>query len=455
MAPGDDSENDDANAKASGLMEEVAALTHRLAALEERLQENPPKEPPGRQAKPRPSRKTVAWLTTGAALAMLAGVSVVYGQSAVDAFFISKNGDVSIGPPGGVFVSNNGNVAIGPSRAGYKLLVSTPDQKTVSAGEAAGLAVTTNEADHPFGLAIRLKGAPALADRSAVLQTTDVGQADGGRLLLQLYGGSVGIGTTPKADNKLEVNGKVSASALATLDQSVNIEGNGGRNLFSDEEKAGNLRVGGVSNTPGIYSDKGDVIVASASNNVWLRSKVAISTEADAKKRNQPETLYVDGGIKASGTVVGNIKTRVRVNDNPETTSAKPNWRYQMTLTGGNRDNRTRSIPRDVLIALCGPPDGCDVVLGRRLWSPNETTSWFNTFRFIYDKDTQRFRAGPPFNRDGSTNGQDQVEAGEAWGVLVISQIEHLKTIRTRATRARACSYGSRTADRNASASSR
>ena len=48
--PGDGGENDSVNAKASDLMEEVTALRRRLAALEERLQENPPKEPPGRQA---------------------------------------------------------------------------------------------------------------------------------------------------------------------------------------------------------------------------------------------------------------------------------------------------------------------------------------------------------------------------------------------------------------------
>ena len=98
--------------------------------------------------------------------------------------------------------------------SGYKLLVSTPEPKT-STSEAAGLAVTTNEADNPFGLGIRLKGAPALADRSAVLLTTDVNLGEGGRLVLQPTSGNVGIGTyTPNADNKLEVNGKIAAKSL-------------------------------------------------------------------------------------------------------------------------------------------------------------------------------------------------------------------------------------------------
>jgi hypothetical protein len=422
-APADGSDNP--NNDVSALLAEVATLRQRLAALEQRSPAAAPAEPPpGRRARPRPSRKTVARLTIGATLAMLAGASVVYGQTAVDALFISKEGDVAIGSSGGLFVGKAGNVAIGPSRfvsSGYKLLVSTPEPKTkVSTSEAAGLAVTTNEADNPFGLGIRLKGAPALADRSAVLQTTDLNLADGGRLLLQPIGGNVGIGTyTPNAGNKLEVNGKIAAQSLNTLDQSVKIEGSGGRNLFSDEEKAGNLRVGGVSNTPGIYSDKGDVIIASQSNNVWLRGKVAISTEADAKTRNQPETLYVDGGIKATGTVVGNIKTRLQVNNEAEKTSTKPNWRYHITLTAGDVRGgaKTQTIPRDVLIALCGEPDGCNAIVGRRLWSVNETTTWSNTFHFVYNKDTQGFRSDDPFKRDGSTvNGKGVVRAGEAPG---------------------------------------
>jgi hypothetical protein len=45
--PADGSENDNVNANASGLLAEVEALRHRLAALEARLPENAPKEPCG------------------------------------------------------------------------------------------------------------------------------------------------------------------------------------------------------------------------------------------------------------------------------------------------------------------------------------------------------------------------------------------------------------------------
>ena len=419
-APADGSDN--LNTDVSALLAEVAALRQRLAALEERPQGNPPKGAPGRQAKPRTARKTVAWLTTGAVLAMLAGVSVVYGQSAVDAFFISKEGDVAIGPSGALFVGKAGNVAIGPSRLdptyNYKLHVSTSQAKT-STNVGYGLAVTTTDAVNPFGLGVRLIGAPALADRSAVLLTTDVNLADGGRLVLQPSSGNVGIGTyTPKADNKLEVNGKIAATSLdvdsATIQKSVTALG--ALTVEKDATLKGPMKIegknmlefgAGVSDKQGdagkigyqVWDDALDIVGAGAKVGNPLPRKITFWAEGGAT---------FTGNLNVSGTVVGNIKTRLQVNNDAETTLTKPNWRYHITLTGGDRGSKTRTIPRDVLIALCGPPDGCNGVLGRRLWSANETMSWSNTFHFIYNKDTQGFRSDAPFGSDGSTiNGQN------------------------------------------------
>ena len=404
--PADGGENDNVNANASALLAEVAALRRRLAALEERLQENPPKEPPGRQAKPRTARRTVAWLTTGAVLAMLAGVSVVYGQSAVDAFFISKEGDVAIGPSGALFVSKAGNVAIGPSRfvsSGYKLLVSTSETKT-STNAAAGLAVASNEADNPFGLGIRLKGAPELADRSAVLVTEG-----GGHLALQPTAGNVGIGTyTPNADNKLEVKGKIAAESLnVAVDQSVKIQGSGGRNVFSDSEKAGNLRVGAAWSTPGIYSEKGDVFVGSQSNKVWLSGNVTISSETDANKRNShSETLYVDGGFKATGTVDGDMKVVYQRDDDPQTSYSKPLWRYHMSLTAAKYGGRTKTIPKEILTKLCGTRDGCEVRLGMTRWDNDSKTQTASaSYRFYYNPNDGHWRTSQGVNNGDGPEG--------------------------------------------------
>jgi hypothetical protein len=176
-----------------------------------------------------------------------------------------------------------------------------------------------------------------------------------------------------------------------TLDQSVKIEGASGRNMFSDSEKAGDLRVGAAWSTPGIYSQKGDVIVGSQSENVWLYGKVAITKEGNAQQRNQPETLYVDGGIKANAAVDGNMKVVYQRDDQPQTTYEKPLWRYHMSLTAPANTSRTKTIPEDILIALCGKPDGCEVRLGRTRWSDNETASFSKIFHFSYNSADKHF----------------------------------------------------------------
>ncbi len=93
----DGCENDNADAGAPGLLAEVEALRDRLAALEARLPGNARKDPPRWPAK----RQIAIGLTAGAALAVVAGVSVVYAEgeaeSVADALFISKNGNIGIG----------------------------------------------------------------------------------------------------------------------------------------------------------------------------------------------------------------------------------------------------------------------------------------------------------------------------------------------------------------------
>jgi hypothetical protein len=421
--PADGSEIDDANADASGLLAEVEALRRRLVALEQRLPGNIPEEPAGRQAKRRASTKTVLCLTTGAMLAILAGASIVYGQSAVDALFITKEGNVAIGPSGALFVGKEGKVAIGPSRLdpnnNYKLHVSTSEAKTSTNG-GAGFAVTTNEAGNPFGLGIRLTGAPGLADRSAVLITTDVNLGDGGHLVLQPSPGNVGIGTmTPKAENKLEVNGQIAANSLSvagsagmttltvtgsagvttlnvdgdatikqmsTSDQGVKIQGTSGRNEFKDSEKKGALRVGAAYGIPGIWSEQGDVIVGSQSGNIQLSGKPNVS---------------------------GDIYQR---DDNPPTTYEKPLWRYHMSLTAEKYAGRTKTIPKEVLTKLCGTRDGCEVRLGMTRWddaSKTQTASIVN--RFYYSPNDGHWRVSWPRDTEGIIGNGATQHAMDAW----------------------------------------
>jgi hypothetical protein len=164
----------------AGVLAEMAALRHRLAALEARLPGNAPEQ----QAKRRTSTKTVAWLTTGAVLAMLAGASLVYGQSAVDALFISKEGNVGVG-------------------------TSTPLATAKLQVAGAGGGWFSPDATSGAGVRVWQDGA------TGSVFSYDYKAGGPRNLVLQQPGGNVGIGTaTPQADNKLEVNGKIAATSL-------------------------------------------------------------------------------------------------------------------------------------------------------------------------------------------------------------------------------------------------
>jgi hypothetical protein len=78
---------------------------------------------------------------------------------------------------------------------------------------------------------------------------------------------------------------------------------NGKRNLFTDEENAGNLRVCAASGVPGIYSEKGAVVVGSQNGNIWLNGKVGIGTATPAA------LLDVGGGLLHVAANVGTNPT--------------------------------------------------------------------------------------------------------------------------------------------------
>ena len=94
--PEEGCQNDKIGADTAPFLAEIEALRQRLAALEARLPEGAAAEPPRRQPMWRASRKTAMCLVTGAGLAMLAGVSLVYG-GADNALSISPDGKIGIG----------------------------------------------------------------------------------------------------------------------------------------------------------------------------------------------------------------------------------------------------------------------------------------------------------------------------------------------------------------------
>jgi len=183
----------------------------------------------------------VPWLTTGGVLAILAGASAVYGQSAADALFISKDGNVGIGTTAPVAkLDVAGNVQLG-----------------------RGIA----ESWFPY-----TDGNAYISGKQTIIRSEVSGNY---KEFFRIDDkGNVGIGTaTPQADNKLEVNGKIAANSL-----------------------------------------------------------------------------------NVSGVVDGNMKVVYQRDDEPQRIDQKPLWRYHMSLTAASYAGRTKTIPNEILTALCGKP---------------------------------------------------------------------------------------------------
>ena len=132
---------------------------------------------------------------------------------------------------------------------------------------------------------------------------------DGIALLAAVKKSEVELALTVSADAKSLPEQARAADAL-TIDSDGVAHFNGKRNSLTDEEGAGDLRVGAAWRVPGIYSQKGAVAVGSVSNNIWLNGKVGIG-----KDKNEPsQSLDVAGTIAAdnlaaSGTVTaGTVK---------------------------------------------------------------------------------------------------------------------------------------------------
>jgi hypothetical protein len=98
--------------------------------------------------------------------------------------------------------------------------------------------------------------------------------------------------------------GAARAADALSIDSGGVARFNGTRNLFSDQENAGNLRVGAAWGIPGIYSEKGAVTVGSESGAIWLRGKVGVSGGANDAKKAPSQSLDVAGTVAADGVQI-------------------------------------------------------------------------------------------------------------------------------------------------------
>jgi hypothetical protein len=91
-----------------------------------------------------------------------------------------------------------GSVGIGTTSPTSSLSVVYPFAKTDTSARYV-LDLTSNDVTYPFGLTVSVIGAASLANRVFSLQTVDNGLSVGGNVVIQPYGGNVGIGTTTPA----------------------------------------------------------------------------------------------------------------------------------------------------------------------------------------------------------------------------------------------------------------
>lgn len=180
------------------LQAEIDEMRRRLAALEA-CTSAPANQTVGRKRHWRATPKKLALMIAGV---MLAAATIAFGQGAIDALFVSKDGNVGIGtttPANKLSVSGNadfsGNVGIGTTAASAKLDVAgsgwfRTDQGALPATAGKGVRVFYDE----------------FAGKTGQIYSYDYATSDPRNLILQGPGGNVGIGTTTPA-NKLSVSG--------------------------------------------------------------------------------------------------------------------------------------------------------------------------------------------------------------------------------------------------------
>ena len=101
--------------------------------------------------------------------------------------------------------------------------------------------------------------------------------------------------------------------------------------------------------------------------------------------------LDVVGDVRIQGKVTS--RGRYQRDDDPESTyEISP--RYHLSLTAPKYAGRTKTIPQDVLVALCGGPDGCEVRLAMTRWdSDTKTAAASRSVLFYYSANDGRWRA--------------------------------------------------------------
>lgn len=195
--------------------------------------------------------------------------------------------------------------------------------------------------------------------------------------------GNVGIGTM-HPNSILDVRGRIYAQQLAFIDADGNWYPDNWIGMADNiEEKTPWLMIGGLT-------DKRK-----------KENKETGSVDGDGKRRIAlwADTTKVAGELIVQGAIEANalhvkqrLETigRLQVDDNTETTYEVTD-RYHLSLSSKYR-GRTKTIPQDVLVALCGDQDGCQIRIGITQWGAKLPAAASQTLLFYYGKDNGHWR---------------------------------------------------------------
>jgi hypothetical protein len=90
--------------------------------------------------------------------------------------------------------------------------------------------------------------------------------------------------------------------------------------------------------------------------------------------------------------------------DEPEATLDNSLSRLHISVSAANYGGRTKPIPHDMFVDLCGDPDGCEVRVGMTRWSDDtqtQTASWGSQMRY-YSPSDGNWRMSQPKAANGA-----------------------------------------------------
>jgi hypothetical protein len=250
-----------------------------------------------------------------------------------------------------------------------------------------------------------------------------IGQSSDDALFID-KNGRVGIGTTtPEAEldvaGSTKITGSVGINRVPADDQHLAIQPLKDHIPLNVTDPSGAKKWLTVTAAGNVIMDGGSLGIGTTDPGAKL--EVVGDTKLSGPVGMQGGNVTMNGGNVGIGTaspeakldVAGNARIKgqvtyfARYQRDDETEGVyEISPRYHLSLTGVKYGGRTKTIPQDTLIALCGDYDGCQVRLAMTRWASDANTESASVFfTFYYSAGNGRWRAS---NTDaGDANGVD------------------------------------------------